>query len=90
MGKIKLIATTTFGLEAVVKRELFELGYTDLEVENGRITFKADVTAIPRTNLWLRSADRVLLRVGEFNALSFEELFEKTKALQIYCYRQVC
>jgi len=81
MGKIKLIATTTFGLEAVVKRELFELGYTDLEVENGRITFKADVTAIPRTNLWLRSADRVLLRVGEFNALSFEELFEKTKAL---------
>ena len=81
MEKIKLIATTTFGLEAVVKRELFELGYTDLEVENGRITFKADVTAIPRTNLWLRSADRVLLRVGEFNALSFEELFEKTKAL---------
>ncbi len=81
MEKIELIATTTFGLEAVVKRELFELGYTELEVENGRITFKADVDAIPRTNLWLRSADRVLLKVGEFNARNFEDLFEKTKAL---------
>lgn len=81
MGEIELIATTTFGLEAVVKRELQNLGYKDLKVENGKITFKASEKDIPIVNLWLRSADRVLLKMGEFEALSFEELFEKTKAL---------
>ncbi|MCF6462242.1 THUMP domain-containing class I SAM-dependent RNA methyltransferase [Clostridium sp. Cult1] len=81
MGQIQLIATTTFGLEAVVKRELQNLGYNDLVVENGKITFRATEKDIPITNLWLRSADRVLLKMGEFKATSFEELFEKTKAL---------
>lgn len=81
MEKIELIATSTFGLEAVVKRELINLGYEDLMVENGKITFKATEKDIPRANLWLRTADRVLLKVGEFKALTFEELFEKTKAL---------
>ena len=80
MGEIELIATTTFGLEAVVKRELKNLGYNDLKVENGKITFKATEKDIPIANLWLRSADRVLLKMGEFKATSFEELFEKTKA----------
>lgn len=81
MNKIKLIATATFGLEAIVKREVEALGFTDIKVENGRVIFSAEVEDIPKANLWLRSADRVLLLVGEFKALSFDELFEKTKAL---------
>ena len=81
MSKIELIATSTFGLEAVVKRELQNLNYNDLKVENGKVTFKCEERDIPRTNLWLRSADRVLLKMGEFKATTFEELFEKTKAL---------
>lgn len=81
MGEIQLIATAAFGLEAVVARELRNLGYTDLEVENGRVLFAADLAAIPRTNLWLRSADRVQLLLGEFAARSFDELFEGTKTL---------
>ncbi len=64
MEEIELIATSTFGLEAVVKRELLSLGYEDLKVENGKITFKATEKDIPRVNLWLRSADRVLLKMG--------------------------
>lgn len=81
MREIELIATTTFGLEAVVKREILNLGFDDIEVENGKVTFKGDLSAIAKTNLWLRSADKVLLKMGEFKALSFEDLFEKTKAL---------
>ncbi len=81
MGKIHLIATAAFGIEAVVSRELKNLGYDDQHVENGKVTFSGDESAICRTNLWLRTADRVLLKMGEFKALSFEELFEKTKAL---------
>lgn len=81
MSNIELIATTTFGLEAVVKRELRDLGYEDLIVENGKITFKGEERDIPKTNIWLRSADRVLLKMGEFRATNFEELFDKTKDL---------
>ncbi len=81
MSRITLIATATFGLEAVVARELRELGYEDQMVENGKVTFAGDEGAICRTNLWLRTADRVLLKMGEFEALTFDELFEKTKAL---------
>ncbi|OPX84486.1 MAG: Ribosomal RNA large subunit methyltransferase K [Pelotomaculum sp. PtaB.Bin104] len=81
MSNIELIATATFGLEAVVAREVRELGYTDVNVENGRVTFKASESAVCRANLWLRSADRVLVKMGEFPALSFEELFEKTRTL---------
>jgi putative N6-adenine-specific DNA methylase len=76
-----LIATATFGLEAIVGREVEKLGYENIRVENARIRFTGDETAICRTNLWLRSADRVLVEVGEFTALTFDELFEKTKAL---------
>jgi putative N6-adenine-specific DNA methylase len=81
MADIELIATSTFGLEAVVKKELLNLGYSDLAVDNGKVTFKATEKDIPIANLWLRTADRVLLKMGEFKATSFEELFEKTKAL---------
>lgn len=76
-----MIATATFGLEAVVAREVKELGYEDMMVENARVTFAGDEAAICRTNLWLRTADRVLVKLGEFTALTFEELFEQTKAL---------
>lgn len=81
MAEIQLIATAAFGLEAVVARELENLGYTNQQVENGRVLFAADLAAIPRANLWLRSADRVQLLLGEFTARSFDELFEQTKSL---------
>lgn len=79
--KLELIATATFGLEAVVKREIQALGYRILKSEDAKITYLGDERAIVRSNLWLRSADRVLLKMGEFRALSFEELFQQTKAL---------
>lgn len=81
MKDIELIATTTFGLEAVAKRELEALGFKDLKVDNGKITFPSNKRGIAKSNIWLRTADRVLLKMGEFKALSFDELFEKTKAL---------
>ena len=81
MSKLELIATATFGLEAIVAQEVKDLGYDQVKVENGKVTFSADESAICRSNLWLRTADRVRLKVGEFKAVTFDELFEKTKAL---------
>lgn len=78
---MELIATATFGLEAIVAEELRKLGYDKVVVENGKVTFTADPLALCRANLWLRTADRIRLKVGEFTAVTFEELFEKTKAL---------
>lgn len=82
MAKLELIATATFGLEAVVKREIEGLGYKILKSEDAKITFLGDERAIVRCNLWLRSADRVLVKLGEFTAKSFEELFQQAKALE--------
>lgn len=79
--KLELIATATFGLEAVVKREIQELGYKILQSENGKITFLGDERAIVKSNLWLRCADRVLLKMGEFKAVTFEELFQQVKGI---------
>lgn len=81
MNKYQCIATSSFGLEAVVKRELIDLGFEIVDTENGRITFLADQSGIVRANLWLRSADRVLLKVAEFKAFTFDELFDQTNAL---------
>ncbi len=81
MSGIELIATSTFGLEAIVAREVKDLGYEDVTVENGKVAFAADERAICRANLWLRTADRVRLKVGEFKAITFDQLFEQTKAL---------
>ncbi|XRG80879.1 class I SAM-dependent RNA methyltransferase [Rossellomorea sp. GAMAL-10_SWC] len=81
MAKYTLIATAAMGIEALVAREIKSLGFEDVVVENGRVLFKADEAGIVKANLWLRTADRVKLRVGEFKATSFDELFEKTKAL---------
>ncbi|MEG0371850.1 MAG: class I SAM-dependent RNA methyltransferase [Clostridium sp.] len=77
--KYTLIATATFGLESVVANELKNLGYEDIKVENSKVEFKGDERDIARCNLWLRTADRVLIKVDEFKAESFEELFEGTK-----------
>lgn len=81
MTQLQLIATAPMGLEAVVARELRELGYEDLTVENGRVVFTGDYMDICRCNLWLRTSDRVLIKMGEFAAATFDELFEGTKAL---------
>jgi len=78
---MELIATATFGLEAIVKREIENLGYKIIKSEDAKITFLGDERAIVKSNLWLRCADRVLVKIGEFNAIDFEELFQKTKAL---------
>ena len=80
--KLELVATATFGLEAVVRREIEALGYKILKTEDGRVTYMGDERAIVRSNLWLRSADRVYVRMGEFKATEFEELFQQTKALE--------
>jgi putative N6-adenine-specific DNA methylase len=80
MGKYQLIATSAMGLEAIVAKEVRALGY-ECEVENGKVIYTGDETAIARSNMWLRTADRVKIKVGEFKAYTFDELFEKTKAL---------
>jgi putative N6-adenine-specific DNA methylase len=79
--RLELIATAAFGLEAVVSRELHELGYTEQTVEDGRVTFIGDELAICRCNLWLRAADRVLVKIGTFPARDFGELFSQVEAL---------
>ncbi len=79
--KLELIATATFGLEAVVRREVEALGYKVIRSEDGKITYLGDERAIVRSNLWLRSADRVLVKMAEFQALEFEELFQQAKGL---------
>lgn len=79
--KLELIATATFGLEAVVKREIQDMGYKVLKTEDGKVTFLGDERAIVKSNLWLRSADRVLLKMGEFTARTFEELFQQIKGI---------
>ena len=81
MTDITLIATTAFGLESVVKREVKALGFDVVRVKEGRIEFDARLTDIPRANLWLRSADRVLVKMGEFEARTFDDLFEGVRAL---------
>ncbi|WP_297435005.1 class I SAM-dependent RNA methyltransferase [uncultured Clostridium sp.] len=73
-----LIATTTFGIEAIAAKELKALGYEDLTIENGRVHFEGDEMDIAIANMWLRTADRVLIKAAEFKAESFEELFNKT------------
>ena len=78
MPRFELIATTTFGLETVVSRELEKLGYTELRVLDGKVHFSGDERDIARCNMWLRSADRLLIKVGEFQASDFGALFDKT------------
>ena len=81
MDRYELIAPCHFGMEAVLKREIYDLGYDITLVEDGRVTFEGDAEAICRANIFLRTAERVLLKVGKFHAETFDELFEQTKAL---------
>lgn len=76
-----MIAPCHFGLEAVLKKEIIDLGYDVLQVEDGRVTFWGDEEAVCRANIGLRTAERILIKVGSFHAETFDELFENTKAL---------
>src|SRR5690625_2788035 len=77
---VTLIATSAMGLESIVANEVRKLGYDPI-VDNGKITYEAPISAIPRSNLWLRVADRVKIVIGEMKVETFDELFEATKAL---------
>ena len=77
----ELIAPCHFGLEAVLKKEILDLGYEISQVEDGKVTFLGDAEAICRANIFLRTTERILLKVGSFRAETFEELFQGTKAL---------
>lgn len=81
MKIFELIAPCHFGLEAVLKREIQDLGYEISEVEDGKVTFYGDAEAIVRANIFLRTTERILLKVAKIKATTFEELFDKTKAL---------
>jgi len=82
VSKIELVAPCNFAVEAILSREIKNLGYEITKVEDGRVSFMADEEGICRSNLWLRTAERILVKIDEFEALTFEELFEKTKRLQ--------
>ena len=86
MRKLELIAPCHFGLEAVLKREITDLGYDVEQVEDGRLTFIGDEEAVCRANIFLRSAERILIKVGSFHAENYEELFQGTKALALEEY----
>ena len=81
MKQWELIAPCHFGLEAVLKREILDLGYEISQVEDGKVTFYGDAQAVAYANMFLRTAERVLLKVGQFTACTYDELFENTKAL---------
>ena len=81
MNRFELVVPCHFGLEAVVKREIYDLGYEITRVEDGRVSFEGDAEAICRANVFLRGAERVLLLVGRFKAVTYDELFEGIKAL---------
>ena len=82
MTKFELIAPCHFGMEAVLKKEIYDLGYDITEVTDGRVTFEGDEEAVARANIFLRTAERILLKAGSFKAASFDELFEGTKAVE--------
>ena len=79
MRTFELLVPCHFGLEAVLKREIYDLGYEITKVEDGRVTFIGDEEAICRANIFLRTAERVLIQVGRFKATTFEELFQGIK-----------
>ncbi|KAI4451977.1 Ribosomal RNA large subunit methyltransferase L [Eubacterium plexicaudatum ASF492] len=81
MQTFELIAPCHFGLEAVLKKEIYDLGYDITKVEDGKVTFTGDAQAICRANMFLRTAERVLLKAGSFHAVTYDELFEGIRAL---------
>ena len=81
MKMIELVAPCHFGMEAVLKREILDLGYEISQVEDGRVTFLGDLEAVADANVFLRTTERILIKVGKIHAETFDELFEGTKAL---------
>ena len=81
MKTYELVVPCPFGLEEVLKREIYDLGYEISRVEDGRVSFQGDAEAVCRANIFLRTAERVLIEVGRFRATTFEELFQGIKAL---------
>ena len=81
LDQFEFIVPCHFGLESVMKKEITDLGYPVVKVEDGRVTFSGDAGAISRANVFLRTTERVLLKVGSFRAETFDELFEGTKAI---------
>lgn len=81
MKRYELIAPCHFGMEAVLKQEITDLGYDVSQVDDGRVTFTGDDEAVCRANIGLRTAERILIKVGSFHAETFDELFENTKSL---------
>lgn len=81
MRRFELIAPCHFGMEAVLKREIDDLGYDITEVADGRVTFYGDEEALCRANIFLRTAERILIKIGSFHAETFEELFQGTREL---------
>ena len=81
MKNYELIAPCHFGLEAVLKKEIYDLGYEILQVEDGKVTFEGDAEAICRGNIFLRTTERILLKVGKFRAETFEEYFQGILAI---------
>lgn len=86
MDKMEWIAPCHFGLESVLKREIQDLGYEIAQVEDGRVTFRGGMDAICRANIFLRTAERILLKVGSFRAVTFDELFERTREIPWEAY----
>ncbi len=80
MKQYSLIATCASGIEALVSKELKDLGY-QRQNENGRIRFQGDLSDVAKTNIWLRTADRIKIVMGEFKATTFDQLYEQTKAI---------
>ena len=81
MKKLTLIASCAFGIEKLVKFELFDLGCPDIKVSDGKLEFEAEIIDICRCNINLRTANRVFIKLGEFSAFTFDELFENTKKI---------
>ena len=82
----RLMAPCHFGLESVLKREITDLGYNIVSVEDGRVTFEADVQGICRANVFLRTAERILIEAGRFKAETYDQLFEGIKAIEWNSY----
>ena len=89
MQRFELIVPCHFGLESICKREIHDLGYEVSSVSDGKVQFIGDAEAIVRANIFLRTGERVLLKVGSFHAESYEDLFQGTKALPLEDYLPV-
>ena len=82
--KCQLIATTTMGLEAILAKELRQLGYNKVIVSDGKVEFDGDLTDICKANLWLRTAGRIYIKIAQFHAITFDELFNHTIFVLLY------